>query len=554
MADKRWSRKTFLLLAAAVLVGVILVLFTVAGSVLEPVLKKRLHALIVDDADSLYRYSLGSLHADLFGANVTVQNLKIWVDSSRYRELRRQNALPPLTIGLDLKKGQVKGISLLALLIGKKLKIRKVASQEGQVTLARHYTRRGSDAAVKQPFWKAVRPSMQGLTIDELRLDNMQLAYRDMGAEEVQLQFRRCDAVLQDIRIDSALLADTTRLGYLGRLSLHLHDLAFLSADSVYKLNVNAVQYSSANRQLTLDGLHLRPSNSYDQLLRLDTVGKTYFTLQTEKIRLQNMRLEQFINANAIRAEKLIVQQPVVAVYFDRTAPKDVRSKVGNYPHQLLEKAPMDIAVKQLQVANMQLTYTEKSDRTGKEGKVYLEDLNLVAQNLTNDSTAKKTNAVTTLTANGKIMGSPISARFTFYPGSANGRFDAAGTVGNLAASQLSPLAESLAGLRIPSLAINEVNFSMQGNDSSSRGTVRMRYSNLVVEVLKANRQTGDVETNRFFSKLLNRYLTHPANPGANGTERVAQTTMVNRLLWYSFFGLVWKTIFFGMQDIMLKP
>lgn len=553
MLEKKRSRKKILLLIAAVMVGLLLGFFFLASIVLEPQLRKRLHTLIIDGSDSLYQYSLGSLHADLFGANVGVQNLKVWVDSSRFRQMRQQNTLPSLTINLDMKNGQVKGIGLLALLIGNKIKIQEISTEEGQLTLARHYKKRGAPLPDEEPFWKSVKPSMEGIAIEKIKLDNIQFAYWDLGSKDVQLRFRRCDAVLEDIKLDSAVLADTTRLGYLRSMSFHLQDLAYLSADSVYKMNVGAVKYSSANRQLAINGFHLQPSNTYDQLLRLDTVGKTYFALKTDNILFWNMRLEKFITANTIRADSMIMESPSVSVYFDRSAPKDMQSKVGNFPHQLVAEAPMTLAIKQMHLPNMQLTYTEKSDRTEKEGQIALQNLDIRAANVTNDSAAIKANSLMTISGTGKILGSPLAARFTFYLGSANGRFDAEGTVKNLTAPQLNPLAESLASIRINSLQISEVNFALKANDQRGWGRVTMLYNGFEVEVLKQNKETGDVETKRFLSNLVNRYMAYPSNPGPDGTERVDENASVERLLWHSFFGLVWKTIFIGMQNIILK-
>jgi hypothetical protein len=287
--------------------------------------------------------------------------------------------------------------------------------------------------------------------------------------------------------------------------------------------------------------------------LRLDTVGKSYFTLQTEKVRFRNMRLEQFINANAVRADSLVMENPVVAVYFDRAAPKDMRSKVGNFPHQLLAKAPMDVTIKHIRLAALQMTYAEKSDRTEKTGKVEIHDLTITGTNVTNEPGVIRANPVCTLQSSGTILGSPITTRFRLYLDSANGRFDVEGKAGKITASQLNPLAESLGSIRLKTLNIADIHFSIRASDSLSRGAVRMRYNGVEVEVLKTDKETGDVETKRFITNLVNKYMVYPSNPGPDGTERVEENVKVDRLLSHSFFGLIWKTIFAGMQNILLK-
>jgi hypothetical protein len=107
--------------------------------------------------------------------------------------------------------------------------------------------------------------------------------------------------------------------------------------------------------------------------------------------------------------------------------------------------------------------------------------------------------------------------------------------------------------MRLNSLNIQEVSFSLTGNDFKGVGSVRMVYDGLNVDVLKRDEKTGDVETNKFLTKLLNRYMAYPSNPVAGAPERVAANAAADRLLWQSFFGLIWKTVFLGMQNIILK-
>ena len=59
-------------------------LIVLANVYVEPVLRNRLHTLIIDGSDSLYTYSLGSLDTDLFGGDIEVNDLQISIDSNRY--------------------------------------------------------------------------------------------------------------------------------------------------------------------------------------------------------------------------------------------------------------------------------------------------------------------------------------------------------------------------------------------------------------------------------------------------------------------------------------
>lgn len=55
-----------------------------------------------------------------------------------------------------------------------------------------------------------------------------------------------------------------------------------------------------------------------------------------------------------------------------------------------------------------------------------------------------------------------------------------------------------------------------------------------------------------FLTKLINKFTIYPSNPGENG-ERIANNIIYARTSTKGFFGVIWKTIFAGMQNIMLK-
>src|SRR5687767_10932344 len=91
-------RKKIILLSGVSILLLLLVLLSLSNRIIEPILRERLHTLIIKGSDSLYVYQLGSLKTNFLGGNVEVNNLHIWVDSVRYRKLQLNGALPTLTM------------------------------------------------------------------------------------------------------------------------------------------------------------------------------------------------------------------------------------------------------------------------------------------------------------------------------------------------------------------------------------------------------------------------------------------------------------------------
>jgi hypothetical protein len=284
------------------------------------------------------------------------------------------------------------------------------------------------------------------------------------------------------------------------------------------------------------------------------TRQQTMYVIEYGKLKLTNIRLDRFLANNIIAADTVFLERPMIDIYSDKTLPPVFDSKIGTYPHQQLLKASSTIMVKAVMVNDGNLTYTEKNGKTGQEGTLNLNQLDLKAVNVTNDSNLIKQNKECLLYANGKILGnSPFRMEFRFYLDSTNGKFGATGEVRNVSATQLNKLAEPLSSVRLRSFDMKRLNFTMEGNDFGATSDVTMWYNNLFIVLEKQDEETGAIKTKKFMTKLINKFTLHDSNPGPNGVLRHATGAQRSRISSQSFFGFVWKSLFTGMQDVMMK-
>lgn len=553
-AIRKRKLKRLGIIAAVLLVLGFTALFVLANFYVEPVLRKRLHTLIIEGSDSLYTYTLGRLNTNIFGGNIEVDDLHISVDSNRYALLERQKALPAMVMQLDVKKASIKGIGIFSLLFNKKIKIKEISSRQADIKLLRNFRKEDSATAVtknKVPLWKTLQSKIKDISVDQIKLDGIKLLYRN--TEEIdaaKLQFDRCDAVFENIRIDSAAVADTSRIGYVENFSLKFNDLKFRTPDSAYKLKAQWITYNSATRLLQIDSFKIQPTLEKEN--RVDSLRRSWYTATFDRVNFMGLRLDHYLRLNRAVADSVIFQNPKLEIYQDRLGLKSYKSKIGQYPHQQLLKANATVDIKKFIVANMQIDVVEKHEETRKEGTIEIRELNLSVQNIVNDPALIRQNPIAMATASGKIIGSPIQADFRFYLDSANGRFDAKGTLQNVTAKQINPISLALANIEVPSANIEMIRFSVQGEDYGADADIQMRYSNLSIVFLKRDKETGDISTRGFLTKLLNRYAIYTSNP-ASGTERQAYDIKTSRLTTQSFFGVIWQAVFAGMQQIILK-
>lgn len=547
--------KKLLIIAGSILLSLFIILLISVNRFIEPILKDRIHTLIIKGSDSLYTYTLGKLNTNFYGGNVEVENLQITIDSNRYQYLKKRNALPSLTMQLSLQRGHIKGIGIIDLLFGKKIRVEEIMSKEADIKLTRHVHRGSNVTQEKLPVWKAIQPKIMSILVKKIKLDGIKMLYRNADtSESVKIQFDRCDALFEDILVDSAAAFDTTRIGFTKEISMKFNDLKYRTSDSTYKMKAEWIKYSSKNRVLEVDSFKLQPTLEKEDFYGTANRQTALYYIEFAKVRFVNTRLDHFIHNNLIDADSVVFEKPNVKIYNDKTLPPDFESKIGKFPHQHLLKADPTIIVKNIFFRDASFELTEKNARTGKEGTIALTHLNFNATNVTNDSFMIRRDPVCVANFNGVIFNSsPVSLSLKLRLDSLNGRFGASGFVKNISASQLNQVAVPLANVQINSFNIHTLEFNVNGEDYSASSDVRMRYNHLSLTLRKTDEETGEIKTKKFMTKILNRFIIWPDNPGPDGVERVAQNKRVARLTTQSFFGLLWKSIFAGMQDVMMR-
>jgi hypothetical protein len=377
---KRGIKATFFFL---LLIFIFLLFF--ANRFVEPVLRDRLHTLIVQGSDSLYYYKLERLNANFFGGNVEVENLHIRVDSNRYFKMLQEDALPSLTMQLDLQKGRIEGLGVFSLIFGKQIKISEILSKEADLKLSRHVHKDTTKESNVVPLWKAIQPNIKSISIDKINLDGVKLLYRNADtSESVKLQFDRCEAVFKNIRIDSVATADTSRIGFAKELAMHFYDLKFRTPDSAYKMKAESISYSSVNKTLQVKDFKLQPTLE-ENFFKYATEQKNSYFVELKEVRFTNLLLDQYIHNNRIIADSVFISKPEISIGNDKTLPPSIESKIGKYPHQQLLKAEPDVIIKGMKLVNAKIAYTEKSEKTSKEARLIISNMDALFSNITND-------------------------------------------------------------------------------------------------------------------------------------------------------------------------
>lgn len=524
---------------------------------LEPVINKRLEKLIVTGSDSLYNFKVDHISVSFWKSSIKVKNLHIQVDSLHYARREKLANLPALTFEIKLANGSIDGIGLLPLLSAKKINIESISSKNADISFSRHF--RKSDKNIdtsNEPLWKLIQPDIESINIGKIILDDISINYTNAdSARTFKWKFEHCSTIIDNTKVDSASSMDKDRILFSKNVSIQFNDIKLQTGDGLYAIETKKLWYSSAARNVEFENFAFHPLLGQKAFYRKVGYDKDRFQLDFPKIRLVNFNLPQWINTNMLSFDTLDLTSPEINVYKDRTAPTDTRSKLGNYPHQQLHKLPFAINIKQIHISGGQVSYTEKSRKSGMEGKLEFKKLNGSIKNVTNDVGAIAKNPKCIIDLHGVLLQhSPLHAVFTFpLNEQAEGSFEVNADISKLGAEQLNAVSVPLAQASIKSLEISELHYYIRGNERLGTGRLSLLYKNLEIDLKKKDEDDGKMKKRKLLSFLVNKLVVYPDNPMNSGEERKATAIQTIRDPQKSFFNLIWKTLYNSFKEITIR-
>ena len=522
---------------------------------LERVICERLEKLIVYGSDSLYHFKLDHMAVNFWDNSVTVKNLHIGIDSAHYMVREKLSTLPALTFEINLASGSVRGIGLLPLLYARKISIESIVSKKANLSFSRHFRR--SDEKIDTgnvPLWKLIQPEIKSININKILLDDLSINYTNAdSATAFKWKFEHCSTIIDNTVVDSVSAGDNDRILFSKNVSIQFTDVKLQTSDGLYAIETKKLWYSSAAKNIEFEDFTLHPvkSKTFYKDVGYD---KDRFNLIFPRIRMVDFHLSQWINDNILYIDTVHLVDAQINVYKDRTVKADTRSKLGNYPHQLLHKLPFTINIRQIQIAAARLVYTEKNRESQLEGKLIFHNLNGSIRNVTNDNAFIKKNPNCLVDIKGVVMqNSPLHALFTLHLNDAvRGGFEVKADISKMEAPALNTITVPLSQTAVKSLDISELHFFMKGNERSGTGNLRILYKNLEIDLKKRDDESGKMKNRKLLSFLVNRLVVYRDNP-MKGKERRAVDIQTTRNPQKSFFNLIWKTLYNSFKEISIR-
>ncbi len=370
-------------------------------------------------------------------------------------------------------------------------------------------------------------------------------------AEKSNYKLGNISIKINEVKADEIMQLQEHPIDYTKEAEISCEKISLYSKDGFYNYVVNNATLNSLQKQLDIGSVAVKPLLGEKAFANKAHFQKDRYDLLLKGIALKNIDMKNLLDKK-IFASNLTVANTSVKIYRDLTKPLGSKSRVGNYPPQMLKRFDVPVNISSAFLPNVFIQYTEHEKISDSSGVVNFENSNLHIANITNIDSAIHKNNITTVSFNSSLLGEiPVKGQFIFYLTGNGGNFAVNGHISGFDALSLNKVAVPMALMRLNTGTITGIDFNFRGNDSSAKGDFVMKYDNLKVDVLKIDKGSKEIKKKGLTSLLAN-VIVKNSNPD-NGNLR-EKDPVYHRDIHKSFFNLVWKTIFTGMKETLGLP
>jgi hypothetical protein len=248
-----------------------------------------------------------------------------------------------------------------------------------------------------------------------------------------------------------------------------------------------------------------------------------------------------------LNGETMRIGSANLKIYRDLNRPRDNKSRIGYYPHQIINKTPFKFTFKRMVLGPSNLQYREK-EVSGSITVIAYNNMHGVFSNFTNNESSVRRNNIMTADLSAGFSGLALmKTHWTFYLMNPEGRFNVSGSLGGFPGTELNRLMGPSSPARIEEGQVNDLQFNLNGNNYNASGTVTMYYSGLKVAILEKDKGKKGMDK-KFLTSLFANMMIKNDNPKKNQPVRVAQVNEP-RDLNKTMFNLCWKALFKGIKE-----
>ncbi len=512
----------------------------------EKIIRNKIEKAIEEKSAGMYSVNYDDMQLDELAGNLSIKNMTVAYDSLKYASLADSAEKPSMLVRLFIPELSVTGVKTTKAMKGKEIVGKKLHIRDPYIQL--YYTNDGKNSSKNIPtedIYKQILGEMETIMIDTVEISNARIVTYNQKTKRDSIVFHNANLRFSGVAIDRASGSDKSRILFSDNMEFNTEKISWTARSGLYAYNIKDIVLHSGNKDINVGRIDISPQIGEVAFVNQAKYQTDRLDVHFSNIKLRDVDFKQLMN-EVIIAGSLEAGSTSIKTYRDLRKPRDSKNRSGTYPHQMLARLPLKFSINNANFPGTFVEYKEVNDISGQAGTVTFNNFNISVTNLTSEP-----GEICRVQVNGSLMNlTPMAATLTLPVGSKTGAFSIEGNTGGVNAVLLNKLTEPMAMAKIRSGNVKSLHYKLNGDNNHAAGTVTVLYEDLKIDFLELDEdKAGGVDKKDVTSFLGNLFIKddNPKNGEAPRVSTVDHARDMNR----SFYNLVWKTIFEGINLTM---
>ncbi|WP_157943737.1 MULTISPECIES: hypothetical protein [Arenibacter] len=373
-------------------------------------------------------------------------------------------------------------------------------------------------------------------TLDRLEIVDGEIVVIRKETNTIKLMAEKLNLSVEDLKTDRSLFKMKIPFAY-GKYSLSTGRM-FLDIDPFEILTIKGSIVEG--NELQLSNLNLKTKYDRKEFSQRLKKEHDHLDLTVEEVKLSKIDFGFNSERFFLKSGSMVVQQPILSIYRDKLVADDLMQK--KLYSQKLREMRMDLDISEISIINGYISYAELVNEGSLPGELVFSDLDASLKNISNtDGNMEEAK----IEARALLMGSsPIQLQWNFRPSKENDAFYVSGIVKDFESESINQFLKSNLRTKAEG-SINELYFTISGDNTSSKGDIKMKYRDFRFMVLKKDR----LGVNKFLTFLGN-MITNDGSKTDDMGYRYGEI-YVERDTTKSFFNYLWLNVMDGIMNTL---
>ena len=514
----------------------------------SPILAGTVKDVVLKSSDSLYNVDFSSVELQIIRGSIVINNITLKPDTDVYNAKKKKNLAPNNLVELHIKKLTLKNIHPLKLYFEHKLDIGAIIMNSPHLNVS-YQLNHTKDTVVKdnRTPWQKISKSLKYIHVGKILLGDVKFQYKDYSGNKLAVsELKELYLSATDLLIDSTTQTDKSRLLFCKDIVAELNNYSANTANGLYNYKIKFLRLSTQKSQLYIEGINLQPVATD---VFFTKTHKDRFMLHLDSLRLNHFDFLNYHKYRKLNASTLALNNGTLEIFSNPNHSPQQTDKINSFPNVGLFKINSDMKIDTIQVNNMNVVYREYNEKSNKAGFITFNNTTGRILNVTTNPLALQKNNISTVNLSTYFMNrGKLSFEFNFNLTDKENSFSYKGSLGPMELKQVNAAAMPLAMVKITSGSLKEFSFDINANRNTARGTVKILYNNLKVNVLKADTNYDILKKQTFASFYANLFILKHDNPEVEGGIARSVNVNLHRADETPFFKFVWQSILTGIK------